>query len=256
MIKLAVFDVDGTLRERDFLPDSTRQALRRLKDKGIELALCTGRSEYEVADLREELEIDWSITCNGSHIAYQGKKIFGTPFPADTVRNWLTQARQLKHTLLLYGSGLMMVTHADDPHFLRAQQEIGFMEPVLLHDSEEIPEIFQCIIFCDESEEHSYTGGESGQYYKHRWRTWAIDINPNGMNKAVGLRMLAKHLGIELRDVAAFGDGLNDMEMIESAGMGIAMGNAVEELKSKSRFVTKSMHDNGIDFAVGKWILS
>jgi HAD superfamily hydrolase (TIGR01484 family) len=88
MIKLVAFDVDGTLRDRDFLPESTREALKQLKEQGIALALCTGRSEYEMASLREELGIDWAITCNGSHIGYRGTTIFGTAFPADTVVDW------------------------------------------------------------------------------------------------------------------------------------------------------------------------
>jgi Cof subfamily protein (haloacid dehalogenase superfamily) len=256
LIKLVAFDVDGTLRDRDFLPESTRTALLKLKERGIVLALCTGRSEYEMESLRNELGIDWAITCNGSHIGYRGKTVFGNAFPKETIIQWLQDAERLKHTFLLYSSDRMFTNQADDPYFHMAQQEIGFMEPLLLKAGEEVPDIYQCIVFCHESEEQVYLGKEQDSYYTHRWRTWACDINPNGMNKAVGLQRLMEHLGISPDEVAAFGDGLNDVEMIQSVGSGIAMGNAIEALKDKARFVTKPLREDGIAYGVNKWVLT
>ncbi|CAG7616067.1 Putative bifunctional phosphatase/peptidyl-prolyl cis-trans isomerase [Paenibacillus solanacearum] len=255
MIKLAAFDVDGTLRERDYLPDSTRTALQKLKENGVALALCTGRSEFEVKSLREELGIDWAITCNGSHVGYRGETVFGSTFPAETVRGWLREAERSGHGLILYGAELMYTNRRDNPYFAQAQQEIGFMEPVLLQSMDEVPDIYQAIVFCGEHEEAAYTAGGKDLYYLHRWRPWAIDINPGGMNKAVGLQRLLDHLGISSEEVAAFGDGLNDYEMIESVGYGIAMGNAGDELKEKARFVTKPMMEDGIAYAVNEWIV-
>ncbi|MNR44396.1 Sugar phosphatase YidA [compost metagenome] len=82
-----------------------------------------------------------------------------------------------------------------------------------------------------------------------------MDLNPNGRNKAVGLRLLMDHLQLLPEEVAAFGDGANDFEMIAEVGTGIAMGNAVDELKQKARFVTKSLREDGIAYAVDTWIL-
>jgi Cof subfamily protein (haloacid dehalogenase superfamily) len=254
MIKLAAFDVDGTLRDRDFLPDSTRQALKKLKEKGISVTLCTGRSEYEVASLREELGIEWAITCNGSHIGFNGTTVYGNAFPADTIKEWLLEAAQSGHALLLYGSEKMLTNKPDSPYFRQAQQEIGFMEPVQITNPDDVPEIYQVIVFCSEQEQQRYLGTNPGQYYTHRWRSWAVDINPNGMNKAMGLKRLLDHLGLTPEDAAAFGDGSNDFEMLETAGVGIAMGNAVDELKKKANHVTKSLAEDGIHYAVEKWI--
>jgi len=255
MIKLAAFDVDGTLRDRDYLPASTKQALHKLKEHGVQLALCTGRSEYEMASLYKELEIDWAITCNGSHIGHRGTTVFGSAFDPETVKRWLREADRAGHAALLYGSELMYTNQENAPWFLQAQKEIGFMEPVLLPSLEKVPAIYQCILFCTEQEESAYTSGEHEPLYVHRWRDWAVDLNPSGMNKAVGLRRLLDHLGIPIEQAAAFGDGINDMEMMEAAGLGIAMGNAADELKSKARYVTRSLHEDGIAYAVDQWIL-
>jgi Cof subfamily protein (haloacid dehalogenase superfamily) len=260
MIKLAAFDVDGTLRERDYLPDSTKVALHKLKEQGVELALCTGRSEHEMASLREELGIDWAITCNGSHVGYRGKTVFGNKFEPGTVSRWLQEADRMNHTVLLYGSERMFMNQsADAPYFRQAQQEIGFMEPDVLDvqrlNEGTVPDVYQCIVFCGDQDEQAYLGEMKDAFYKHRWRTWALDINPVGMNKAVGLRKLLDHLGIAPEEAAAFGDGLNDMEMIGCVGMGIAMGNAIDELKARARYVTKPMYEDGIAYAVDTFLL-
>ncbi|SDC05090.1 hypothetical protein SAMN02799630_02539 [Paenibacillus sp. UNCCL117] len=258
MIKLAAFDVDGTLRDREYLPESTRLAIRRLKDHGIIPVLCTGRSEFEMASLRQELDMDWAITCNGSHIGHQGKTVFGTPFERARVRAWLEEAERSNHALLLYGAEAMYTNRAGDPLFLQAREEIGFMEPQLLDLSvgdEALPDVYQSIIFCEELHENLYTCGQAQDYYIHRWRPWAVDLNPSGMNKAVGLRKLLEHLSIAPEEAAAFGDGLNDMELLASVGTGIAMGNAIGELKDIARHVTRTLDEDGIAYAVDTWIL-
>jgi len=256
MIKLAAFDVDGTLRDRDMLPESTREALVRLRERGVELALCTGRSEYEIESLRAELGIDWAVTCNGCRIAYRGQTVIGRTFPRELVKEWIGVAERLGHTALLYSDDRMLINRADAPLFRKAQDEIGFMEPELLSPGSELPEIYQFIVFCEEGEQSAYTAASREPLYVHRWRPWAVDFNPSGMNKAVGLRKLLEHLKLTPEEAAAFGDGLNDLEMMELVGTGVAMGNACDELKDKATFVTRSLHEGGIAYAVDRLILA
>ncbi|WP_281885485.1 Cof-type HAD-IIB family hydrolase [Paenibacillus sp. YYML68] len=270
MVKFVAFDVDGTLRDRSYMPDSTREAVRRLRQAGVELALCTGRSEYEIAGLREELGIDWAITCNGAHVAYQGSTVFGTAFDDARVQRWLETSRSARHSLLLYGSQGMYWSGEDDSYFRRAQQEIGFLEPLPLHEEPQLPAVYQAIVFCTEAEERAYTavsGGASGtdatdatdakggSLYTHRWRPWAVDLNPQGVHKAAGLALLLEHLGVRREETAAFGDGLNDLELLSSVGIGIAMGNGCDELKAVATHVTKPLAEDGIAYAVERWLL-
>ncbi|TLS52313.1 Cof-type HAD-IIB family hydrolase [Paenibacillus antri] len=252
MIKLAAFDVDGTLRERDYLPDSTRTALRKLKEKGVALAICTGRSEFELVALREELGIDWAVSCNGSHIGYRGTTVAGTPFPKELIQSWLTLAEARGHEVLLYAADSMYLNRADAPRFRQAQSEIGFLEPTVLSAElrAAIPDIYQCIVYCEADEQGAYTSLAEGDLYVHRWRPWAVDFNPRGMNKAVGLKRLLEHLSLAPEEAAAFGDGLNDLEMMALVGSAIVMGNGCDELKALATFVTKSLHEDGIAHAV------
>jgi Cof subfamily protein (haloacid dehalogenase superfamily) len=256
LIKIVFFDVDGTLKDRDYLPESTKRAIGELKAEGVLPVLCTGRSEFEMAALREELGIDWAITCNGSHIGFRGRTVHGKSFSREMVAEWLETAKRKEHTLLLYGAEKMFINRPDCGYFRQAQAEIGFREPLPLPPADEIPDIYQCIVFCGEEEESAYTGNYRDELYLHRWRTWATDINPGGMNKSVGIRTLLNHMGYTPEEAAAFGDGLNDMEMIGYVGMGIAMGNACEELLQNARYVTRKLRDDGILYGVREFILS
>jgi hypothetical protein len=221
------------------------------------VALCTGRSEFELKSLRQELDIEWAVTCNGAHIGRQGKTVFGVPFAEETVRQWLQTAEQKGEALLLYGAEIMFTNRVDDPHFRQAQREIGFLEPVLLRENEPVPAIYQCIAFVDDANARDYIGDNAeDQYYLHRWRPWAVDINPRETNKAAGLQRLLNHLGIDAQEAAAFGDGRNDLELLEYVGSGIAMGNAPDDVKKRARHVTKALSEDGIAYGVRHFLLA
>ena len=91
-------------------------------------------------------------------------------------------------------------------------------------------EIYQSLLFCEIDEEK--------QYFKNypkfdfiRWHPYSVDILPKGGSKAEGIKKMIDRLGFELKDVYAFGDGLNDLEMLKAVGTGVAMGNGVPEAK-------------------------
>ena len=75
---------------------------------------------------------------------------------------------------------------------------------------------------------------------------WNIEINSSGATKGKALKMLCAALGIDVRDTLAFGDGTNDLDMIQTAGVGVAMGNAVEEVKQAADWVAPRNVENGV----------
>jgi Cof subfamily protein (haloacid dehalogenase superfamily) len=256
MIKVVFFDIDGTLLHNKQVPDSTRRGIELLQEAGILPVLCTGRSEYEVEPLRQDLGIDYAITCNGAHIGYKGETIHGTPFPRELLTHWWEQARTRDgHTLLLYGAQNMFISRDNCPYFLQARQEIGFLEPLKPVTVQEIPDIYQCILFCEQEEDLPYLEDRSHLVSLHRWRTWAVDLNPQGVNKSVGIDKLLNHLGVAREATAAFGDGKNDIEMIQFVGRGIAMGNACPELLSCAPYVTRHIGEDGILHGIETLIL-
>lgn len=79
-----------------------------------------------------------------------------------------------------------------------------------------------------------------------RWHPEFTDITANGADKGKGILAIARHEGFDPKHTMAFGDGGNDTSMILQAGIGIAMGNAIDELKQQADYVTSSVDDNGI----------
>jgi len=105
--------------------------------------------------------------------------------------------------------------------------------------------LYQTLMFCPEEEERQYTSD-----YSHfgfiRWHPYSVDVIPKGGSKAEGIKKMIDRLGFKLEDVYAFGDGLNDIEMLQAAGTGVAMGNAVPEVKQHANMTTKSVEEDGI----------
>lgn len=183
--------------------------------------------------------------------------MFATPFPREMLLAWLELAATHQHTYLLYGAEHMYIsTNADCRYFQQARHEIGFRDPLLYQSVDEVPEIYQCIAFVDEEQQRLYTDRYEDEVFLHRWRPWAIDLNPRGVNKSVGISTLLDHFGFSAQQAAAFGDGLNDREMLQFVGRGIAMGNGHPDLLAIAPFQTKGAGDDGILHGVENFVLA
>ncbi|KEO83925.1 hypothetical protein EL26_06980 [Tumebacillus flagellatus] len=256
-IKIVFFDVDGTLMHEKKIPDSAKRAVELLQERGVLPVLATGRPEFEIKSVREQLGIDWAITCNGAHIGCRGETVYHTPFSREIVVDWMTLAAEHNHSFLLYGAETMLIsTSAECPLFLQARQEIGFLDPLTYETLDEIPEVYQFIAFLDETEQKRYTDPYEDEVALHRWRPWAIDLNPRGVNKSVGISTLLDHFGFTREQAAAFGDGLNDLEMLQFVGRGIAMGNGHPDLLAVAPLRTKHAGEDGILYGVENLVLA
>ena len=83
---------------------------------------------------------------------------------------------------------------------------------------------------------------------------YTMDITPPGIDKAVGLSKLAQYLQIDKSEIMACGDGDNDLAMIEYAGLGVAMENAIDDVKNIAQFITKDCDEDGIAYVINKFI--
>lgn len=105
--------------------------------------------------------------------------------------------------------------------------------------------IYQGHLYCDQNNKQLYVE-RFPEFSFVKWHDYAYDILPKGASKAVGIHKLLEVLNIQHDHCFAFGDGLNDIEMLSTAGTGIAMGNAVPEAKAAADVVTTSSSNNGI----------
>jgi HAD superfamily hydrolase (TIGR01484 family) len=94
--------------------------------------------------------------------------------------------------------------------------------------------------------------GLHGTNYVVGWTAW-LDLSPVGVHKASGLEEVCRRLGVDRSDVLAIGDGRNDVEMLRWAGRGVAMGQAVEEVRAAADDVTGTVHDDGVALELARW---
>lgn len=244
--KMVFFDIDGTLLDHEKqLPSSAKQAIQQLKEKGHGVAIATGRAPFMFEDLREELGIDTYVSYNGQYVVFNNEPIFTNPLNQGTLRS-LSDFCSKNQLPLLYMDHLDMKTNIEFHPFVKESMgSLQLEHPV--HDPGyfENRDIYQSILFCSKDEElPDQPDFDDLQFI--RWHPLAVDVLPVGGSKARGIEILMNQLGIRSENVYAFGDGLNDLEMLQFVANSVAMGNASDVVKQSAKHVTKDVDEDGI----------
>jgi Cof subfamily protein (haloacid dehalogenase superfamily) len=250
MSKIVFFDIDGTLLDHDKkLPDKTKEAIIELKKNGTFVAIATGRAPFMFEGLRKELGIDSYISFNGSYVVFENELIYKQPLHKHELEQLHTSAEQLGHPMLFMDEKTMKSSVMHHKYIEECMGSLKFPHPQLDPNFYHNREIFQSLLFIEEKDINLYQGQYS-QFEFIRWHRYSVDILPFGGSKAEGIKKMIDRLGFNIQDVYAFGDGLNDMQMLQTVGTGVAMGNALEELKTHAQFVTKDVNEDGIWFGL------
>ncbi|MGD8189519.1 Cof-type HAD-IIB family hydrolase [Brevibacillus ginsengisoli] len=244
--KMVFFDIDGTLLDHGKkLPASAKQAIQALREKGHDVAIATGRAPFMFEDLRAELEIDTYVSYNGQYVVLNNQPIYTNPLNKEAIRS-LSDYCSKSQLPLLYMDHLDMKTNIEfHPFVQKSMGSLEFDHPAFDPAYYEARDLYQTILFCSKDEElPNQTDFDHFQFI--RWHPLAVDVLPVGGSKAKGIEVLVNQLGIKSEDVYAFGDGLNDLEMLRSVANSVAMGNASDVVKQAAKYVTKDVDEHGI----------
>lgn len=245
--KMIFFDIDGTLLDHDKqLPRSTKLAIRELKEKGHEVAIATGRAPFMFANLREELNIQTFVSFNGQYVVLEGEVIYTNQLGKEDLQS-LTEAAILNNHPIVYMDQEDMKANVPHHDYIVESIDTLKIEIFPTHDPHYYKEreIYQALLFCQEKEEELYE--KKFQPFDFvRWHPVSVDVLPAGGSKAKGIEKLIEKLGIEKENVFAFGDGLNDVEMLTAIGNSVAMGNGHELVKKAAKYITKPVNEDGI----------
>lgn len=244
--KIVFFDIDGTLLDHDKkLPLTTKNAINALKASGVRVAIATGRAPFMYKDLRDELRISSFVSFNGQYVIYEDEVIYKNPLNNNALHSLKEYSYRNDHPVVFMDESTMKATVKDHQHIHVSMGSLKFQHPEFDPGYYHEREIFQALLFCTKDEEELYVN-QYNDFDFVRWHEVATDILPSGGSKAEGIKIMIDRLGIKKENVFAFGDGLNDIEMIRYVGTGIAMGNAKDEVKQIANFVTKDVDDDGI----------
>ena len=250
MIKAAFFDVDGTLISHSIsdIPASTIHALYALKRAGILIFLATGRHRCELADLPlHQFPFDGYVTLTGQ-ICYDRdfRPVYRSPFSDDDREQAVKVFVSNRIPLVLVNEEGLYINYVDHT-VIRTQREISTPVPALGAYGGE--EIYMATAFGKDAQMAELASRLTG-CQPSRWHENAVDFIPAAGGKVEGIKKIQESFGIGREEIIAFGDGENDIDMIQYAGVGVAMGNGADRLKAAADFVTAAVDEEGVPHAL------
>ncbi|AXM88041.1 Cof-type HAD-IIB family hydrolase [Anoxybacillus ayderensis] len=248
--KIVFFDIDGTLLDHEKqLPTSTYEAIHELKKQGVYVAIATGRAPFMFESLREQLGIESFVSFNGQYVVFEKEVIYNQPLDRERLHALKQMAHDNEHPLIFMDADTMRASVADHPYIHESMGSLKSVHPPYDETYYEQNDIYQALLFCKPEEEQMYVTAFP-MFHFVRWHAVSTDILPYGGSKAEGIKKMIEQLGIARENVYAFGDGLNDTEMLRFVGTGVAMGNGHEEAKKVADFITKPVDEDGILFGL------
>ena len=251
MIKAVFFDLDGTLLSHQTcrISPSTRRSLQLLRNKGIRVYLATGRHAVELDALPiESLRFDGFITLNGQLCLDEKKHLLvGTPFPEETARVLIATFQEKKLPLVLVEESGLTLNYVNDT-VREAQAAINTPVPEIgLYDGQAI---YQATTFASRDQDDYIRSILPPGCRAARWSDHGVDLIMESGGKVSGVRYFLEREHILPEEAIAFGDAENDMDMLEYVGIGVAMGNAQEDVMRVADYVTTCVDDDGIEKAL------
>ncbi|WP_455966866.1 Cof-type HAD-IIB family hydrolase [Bacteroides fluxus] len=260
MIKALFFDIDGTLVSfhTHEIPPSAIEALAAAKAKGIHLFIATGRPGIIINNLtalQERNLIDGYITMNGGYCFVGEEVIYKSAIPATDVQALMQYCSGRNIPCIAVGEHDICVCQPNDQvkQIFHDFLKVDVLPVKTPEEAIQGREIFQMTPFITAEEEKeilpSIPNCEIG-----RWFPAFADITAKGNNKQKGIDEIIRHFNIRLEETVAFGDGGNDISMLRHAGIGVAMGNASDDVKAVADYITTTVDDDGIANALKQLI--
>lgn len=266
MIKLVAIDLDGTLFDKKKnVSNENIKAIKKCKENGIKIVIATGRPISGVLPLLEELDLtsndDYVITYNGAKVFNVGTNniIFSSTITGCDTKKIYKESLRLNVNFHAFRKNEELITPKHNP-YTEIEATINHVEdhifdPNLINDDDE----FLKAMMVDNEDNITKTIPLVSKYFVDNFsmvrssKIFLEFLNKN-THKGHALTALANYLNIDIKDTMAIGDAGNDLPMILTSGIGVAMENAFPDIKEKADFITLSNENSGVAYAINKFI--
>jgi len=244
--KIVFLDIDGTLLDHDKnIPASAKEAISKLQENGVTVAISTGRAPFMFEYILEELDIHSYVSINGQYVVHEDKVIYENPIEMAHLEELTAFSKEKDHPVIYQSATDMKSNVADHPHIKMGMGSLKREFPLQQSDYYKHLPIYQVLLFNEQEEQAKYESQFPSLRFV-RWHPFSCDVMPMNGSKANGIEQFIKNSKFKLEDTYAFGDGLNDLEMLQKVQVGVAMGNSVEEVKAIADYVTDDVAKDGL----------
>lgn len=266
MYKMVAFDIDGTLVPHltHVFSNKIEDMFQKLKEKGFIITLATGRDWISIADLYKNKYVDYYIGANGSFIydLKNNKYIFNSCI------KW-EEFEKLNEEILennIDDLNGIILSDVNNVYVKEINRKENWFWEKFRHKFKKYDLSFTELdrnnfhLITIEQKRHTDLLNKINNFLNKNnftlavqsWWPTGIFLANKGVNKSSSIKKLCKYLNIDMKQVIAFGDGENDIEMIKDAGLGVAMGNSVDKLKDVANDVTIEVEEHGTKFYLKK----
>ncbi|MBF8983229.1 Cof-type HAD-IIB family hydrolase [Lutibacter sp. B2] len=253
--KAVISDLDGTLLNSNHQVSSyTKEVINKVIEKGIKFFIATGRHHMDVTCIREELGLDTTfITSNGSRVHNgERKEIFACDLDEKTVKDILNMEYDCEVHVNMY-QGDQWFAAKENEWVRQFHNETGFCYDI--RDLKKLKSYTASKVFflCENNEKLLQVKEQIEEKFGEKLNVTfslpqCLEIMASGVSKGTALEKVLKQYDIHPKEVVAFGDGLNDLEMLTFVGKGLVMGNAQDNLKNvlTENEIIQTNDDNGV----------
>ncbi len=263
---MIVLDLDDTLlRDDQTISPRTKEALMKAQEMGVKVVLASGRPTYAMTHIAEELRLkdygSFILSFNGAKVinCQTNKELFSSTLPPETVHHLYDISRRENVWIHTY-VGNDIVTEEEN-EFTDVEGNLTSM-PIVKVDNfvEAVNEPVVKVLMLKEAErlaevEKTLQEELNGELSVMRSKPFFLEFTEVGVTKGTSLNLLIEKLDIKREEVIAMGDSYNDLAMIEFAGLGVAMGNAPDDIKEIANYVTDTNMNDGVAKVVEEFVL-
>ncbi|MCW6667602.1 Cof-type HAD-IIB family hydrolase [Aerococcaceae bacterium NML190938] len=268
MIKLIAIDLDGTLLKSDkTISQGNLKALKYAHDKGVKVVICTGRPYFAMKSFIEEIGFtspdDYIITYNGGQVqkAADGEVLVSNTMTEQQMRAWYTETERLQLPLNIIDKDYVYEPLAYPTGRESIYLELGNNLPTRKVDYHSFDKAhrFNKYVICIEEQYLDRQIAELQPQFRSEFsvvksRPYLLEIMANNVTKGNALLQLGERLGIQPNEMMTMGDQENDLSMIELAGIGVAMGNAIPMIQTAADYISAHNEQDGVAQAIYQFI--
>ena len=264
MFKLCAFDVDGTLfTSKKMISEQTKEAISKAVSQGASITIASGRPTQGLKRVISMLQIPLSsvymVGYNGAIAtrAEDDKTLFSRPMDRNLTNQLFEYCKRFDVSAYVSTNQTMYASKADGFN-IEYESSGNNLSITVMDNMNLIEEDIHKILFSGHPQEINRMLDDARIHFSSLCELsisapFYLECNSKGINKADALEAVCETMGIERKDVIAFGDAGNDLEMIEFAGYGVAMGNATDAVKEIANEITSSNDDEGIAHVLNRY---